>query len=98
MKRQIKEYLLKEPFLFALVISFLWLFLPFHSGAEEGTDYEIQAALDKLVNRAVHLTEDTVYVQKHVRHWPRPEFRNNWSKRTYEMQNIRVRVRKTEDQ
>jgi hypothetical protein len=98
MKRQIKEYLLKETFPFAFVISLILLFLPFHSGAEEKADYEIQAALDRLVRRAVHLTEDTVDVQKHVRNWPRPEFRNNWSKRTYEMQNIKVRVRKTQDQ
>ncbi len=98
MKKQIKECLLKESFLFAFVISFVLLFLPFHSGSEEKTDYEIQAALGKLVNRAVHLTEDTVDVQQHVRHWPKPEFRNKWSKRTYQMQNIKVRVRKTEDQ
>jgi hypothetical protein len=74
------------------------LLVSFHSGAEQKTDYEIQAALNKLVQRAVHLTEDAVDVQQHVRQWPRPEFRNMWSKRTYEMQNIKVRVRKTQDQ
>ena len=98
MKRQIRETLLKQTFLFAFVISLILFFLSFHSRAEEKADHEIQAALDKLVRRAVHLTEDTVDVKKHVRNWPRPEFRNNWSKRTYEMQNIRVRVQKTEDQ
>lgn len=98
MKRQIKECLFNESFLFAFVISFLALFLPFHSGAEEKPDYEIQAVLDKLVNKAIHLTEDTIDVQHHVRHWPGPEFRNKWSRRTYEMQNIKVTVRKTDDQ
>jgi hypothetical protein len=72
------------------------LFLPFHSRAEEKTDYEIQASLQRFVNRAVHLTEDAVDVEKHIRHWPKPEFRNKWSKRTYEMRSIKVRVRKTE--
>ena len=98
MMRQITEYLLKQTFLFAFVVSLVLLFLSNHSDAEEKADYEIQAALDKLVRRAVQLTEGTVDVQKHVRNWPRPEFRNNWSKRTYEMQNIKVRVQKTEDQ
>ncbi|MGD8227645.1 MAG: hypothetical protein PVI20_07685 [Desulfobacteraceae bacterium] len=98
MKIRLRETLLKQTFLFAFVISLVFLFLSFHSDAEEKADYEIQAALDELVRRAVRLTEDTVDVQKHVRNWPRPEFRNKWSKRTYEMQNIRVRVRKTEDQ
>ena len=96
MIRQIKECLLKEPFFFAFVISLLVLFLPFYSGAEEPSEHEAQVSLDKLVNKAIHLTEDTVDVQRHVRHWPRPEFRNKWSRRTYEMQNIKVRVQKTE--
>ena len=60
MKKQIREYLLKQPLLFSLFTSFLVFFLPFHSGAEQKSDYEIQAALDKLVKRAIHLTEDTV--------------------------------------
>ena len=96
MKRQIREHLLKETFLFAFVTSLILLLLSFHSGAEEKADYEIQAALGQLVKRAVHLTEDAVDVQKHVRNWPRPEFRNKWSRRTYEMHSIKVRVRKTE--
>ena len=96
MKRQVREYLPKETFLFAFVVSSVLLFLSPHSDAEEKADYEIQAALDKLVRRAVQLTEETVDAQKHVRNWPRPEFRNKWSKRTYEMQNIKVRVQKTE--
>jgi hypothetical protein len=98
MKRDLRECVLKQTFLFTFVISLLLFFLSFHSDAEEKADYEIQAALDKLVRRAVQLTEETVDVQKHVRNWPRPEFRNNWSRRTYEMQNIKVRVQKTEDQ
>jgi len=97
MKKQIRKYLLKETFLFAFLISLILIFLSFHSGAEENADYEIQAALNNLVKSAVHLTEDTVDVQHHVRNWPRPEFRNKWSKRSYEMQNIKVRVQKTED-
>jgi hypothetical protein len=38
----------------------------------------------------------SVDVEKHTRHWPKPEFRNKWSKRTYEMHSVKVRVRKTE--
>lgn len=98
MMSQIREHLLKKTLLFAFVASLILLFLSFNSGAEEKADYEIQAALGQFVKRAVHLTEDTVDVQKHVRNWPRPEFRNKWSKRTYEMQNIKVRIRKTDDQ
>jgi hypothetical protein len=98
MKRQLREYLLKKTFLFAFLISLILIFFSFDSGAEEPTEYEAQVSLDKLVNKAIHLTEDAVDVQRHVRNWPRPEFRNKWSKRTYEMQNVKVTVRKTEDQ
>jgi hypothetical protein len=96
MKNQLKKCLPKECFLFAFIISFVLLFLPFHSSAEEKSDYEIQASLQRFVNRAVHLTEEAVDVEKHTRHWPKPEFRNKWSKRTYEMHSVKVRVRKTE--
>lgn len=96
MRKQVKEYWQKENFLFAFFISFLVVFPPLHSGAEEPSEYKAQVSLDKLVNKAIHLTEDTVDVQQHVRHWPRPEFRNKWSRRTYEMQNTKVRVQKTE--
>jgi hypothetical protein len=98
MKRQLREYLLKKTFLFAFLISLILIFFSFDSGAEEPTEYEAQVSLDKLVNKAIHLTEDAVDVQRHVRNWPRPEFRNKWSRRTYEMQNVKVTVRKTEDQ
>jgi hypothetical protein len=91
MKNQLKKCLPKECFLFAFIISFVLLFLPFHSSAEEKSDYEIQASLQRFVNRAV-----PVDVEKHTRHWPKPEFRNKWSKRTYEMHSVKVRVRKTE--
>jgi hypothetical protein len=98
MKRQLKEYLPKNTFLFAFLFSTILIFFSFHSGAEEPSEYEAQVSLDKLVNKAIHLTEDAVDVQRHVRNWPRPEFRNKWSRRTYEMQNVKVTVRKTEDQ
>lgn len=95
MKYQLKKCMPKECFLFPFIIFLGLLSLAFHSSAEEKTDYEIQASLQRLVNRAVHLTEDAVDVEKHIRHWPKPEFRNKWSKRTYEMHSIKVRVRKT---
>jgi len=98
MKRQIEEHLFTRPLFFSFFTFFLVLFLPFHSGAQEKSEYEAQVSLDKLVNKAIHLTEDTVDVQRHIRHWPRPEFRNKWSRRTYEIQNVKVIVRKTEDQ
>jgi hypothetical protein len=90
MKNQLKKCLPKECFLFAFIISFVLLFLPFHSSAEEKSDYEIQASLQRFVNRAVHLTEEAVDVEKHTRHWPKPEFRNKWSKRTYEMHSVNL--------
>jgi hypothetical protein len=90
MKNQLKKCLPKECFLFAFIISFVLLFLPFHSSAEEKSDYEIQASLQRFVNRAVHLTEEAVDVEKHTRHWPKPEFRNKWSKRTYEMHSVKT--------
>ncbi len=96
MKQQIKEYLLNPSSLFSFFISFLVLLIPFHSGAEEKSDYEIRAALGKLVKRAIRSTEDTVDVQQHVRHWPKPEFKNKWSKRTYEMHSMRVNIQKVE--
>ena len=98
MKRQIREHLLRVPLLFAFVISLILIFLSFHSGAQEKSEYEIQVALGELVNKAIRLTEDTIDVQQHVRHWPSAEFRNKWSRRTYEMKNVKVSVRKTEDQ
>jgi hypothetical protein len=98
MKRQLKKYLVKKTFLFAFLFSTILIFFSFNSAAQEPSEYEAQVSLDKLVNKAIHLTEDTVDVQRHVRNWPRPEFRNKWSKRTYEMQNVKVTVRKTEDQ
>ena len=96
MKRQIKDCLHKESLLLAFVISIVLLFLPFHSGAEEKSDYEIRAALDRLVKRAIQSTEDTVDVQQHVRNWPIPEFKNKWSKQTYEMHSIKVQIQKIE--
>lgn len=96
MRKLFKEYLLNRPLLFSFFISFLVLFLPFHSGAEEKSDYEIRAALDKLVKGAIQSTEDTVDVQQHVRNWPKPEFKNKWSKQTYEMHSIKVHIQKTE--
>jgi hypothetical protein len=98
MNRQLKGYLLKETLSFTFLISLILIFFSFHSGAEEMSEYDAQLSLDKLVNKAVHLTEDAVDVQRHVRHWPRPEFRNKWSRRTYDMQNVKVTVSKTEDQ
>ena len=98
MKRQLKKYLLTKSFLFAFLIFLILILVSLYSGAEEPSEYEAQLALDKLVNKAIHLTEDAVDVQKHIRNWPRAEFRNKWSKRTYEMQDVKVNVRKTEDQ
>jgi hypothetical protein len=98
MKRQLKEYLLKKTFLFAFLCSSILIFFSFHSAAQEPSEYEAQLSLDKLVNKAIHLTEDAIDVQKHIRNWPRAEFRNKWSRRTYEMQNVKVDVRNTEDQ
>lgn len=95
MKNQLKKCMAKECFLFAFIIFLGLLSLAFYSRAEEKTDYEIQASLQRFVNRVVHLTEEAVDVEKHIRHWPKPEFRNKWSKRTYEMHSIKVRVRKT---
>ncbi len=98
MKRQLKKRLLKEAFVLAFLISLILIFFSFHSGAEEPSEQDAQLSLDRFVNKAVHLTEDAVDVQQHIRHWPSAEFRNKWSRRTYEMQNIRIRVQKTEDQ
>ena len=98
MKRQIWKDLLKKTFLMAFLISSVLIFLSFHSGAEEKSEYEIQVALGELVNKAIRLTENTIDVQQHVRHWPSAEFRNKWSRQTYEMQNVKVSVRKTQDQ
>ena len=96
MNYQLKKCMPKACFLFAFIIFLGLLSLAFHSRAEEKTDYEIQASLQRFVTRAVRLTEEAVDVEKHIRHWPKPEFRNKWSKRTYEMRSIKVRVRKTE--
>ena len=96
MKYQLKKCSPKACFLFAFIIFLGLLSLAFHSRAEEKTDYEIQASLQRFVIGAVRLTEEAVDVEKHIRHWPKPEFRNKWSKRTYEMRSIKVRVRKTE--
>ena len=96
MKYQRKKCMPSRCFLFAFFTFVGLLFHPFHSDAEEKTDYEIQASLQKLVNRAVHLTEDAVDVEKHTSRWPEPQFRNKWSRRTYEMHSIKVRVQKTQ--
>lgn len=96
MKYQLKKCMPKACFLFAFIIFLGLLSLAFHSRAEGKTDYEIQASLQRFVIGAVRLTEEAVDVEKHIRHWPKPEFRNKWSKRTYEMRSIKVRVRKTE--
>jgi hypothetical protein len=96
MKRHVKNCIHKESLLFAFVISIVLLFLPFHSDSEEKTDYDIRAALGILVKGAIRSTEHTVDVQQHVRNWPKPEFRNKWSKRTYEIQSMKVNIQKTE--
>ena len=96
MKYQPKKCMPNGCFLLILITSLGLLSHAFHSSAEENRDYEIQASLQRLVSRAVRLTEDAVDVEKHTSRWPKPEFRNKWSRRTYEMHSIKVRVLKTQ--
>jgi hypothetical protein len=98
MTRQMKGCLIKASLPFAFIICSVLAFIPSHCFAEEKKEYEIQGSLQDLVNRAVRLSEQAVDVQQHIRQWPKPEFRNKWSKRTYEMHSMKVHIQKNEDE